>query len=88
MYGALDVQVYRYFGSDRVKGIHKLVINEETLAEFPNLDAKVHKAQYAAFLEEEARYESGELVRQEYRWCEQAESFIDVATGLAVNVGP
>ena len=41
------------------------------------------KAASAAFLEQEARYESGELGRQHLQW--NGEAFIDVATGLKVE---
>ena len=40
-------------------------------------------AESAAFLEQEARYPSGELVRQHLQW--NGEAFIDVATGLKVE---
>lgn len=40
-------------------------------------------AESVAFLEQEARYESGELVQKHLQW--NGEAFIDVATGLVVE---
>jgi hypothetical protein len=84
IYNGLEQQVYRYLGANRVNGTYKLLQNDESVLELTNLDSKVYKAEYAAHLEEEARYESGELVRQELKW--NGEAFVDVATGLVVDV--
>lgn len=54
VFSALDAQSYRYLGSDRVKGVYKLVINEETLTELTNLDSKVQKAHYETQMKDEA----------------------------------
>ena len=50
---------------------------------FPNSLPCDLKAASAAFLEQEARYESGELVQQDLQWNDEA--FIDIATGLVVD---
>ncbi|MDR6927118.1 recombinase family protein [Pseudomonas sp. BE134] len=77
-------QEYKYLGANRVNGTYKVLQNDEDVIELTNQDSKVQKTEYAAFLEQEARYESGELVRQELQW--NGETFIDVATGLVVDV--
>lgn len=68
VFNGSDVQGYRYLGADRVKGVYKVLVNEETPCELPNLDSNVKKAEYAAFLAEEGRYKSGELTRQVVRY--------------------
>lgn len=84
VYSDSTTQMYEYLGSNRVLGTYKLAINGERIADLPNLDSKVQKAGIAAHLEQEARYESGELVRQSLHW--NGEEFIDEATGLAVEL--
>ncbi|MNF70595.1 hypothetical protein D3C85_807310 [compost metagenome] len=54
VYSALDVQVYRYLGSDRVNGTYKLNVNDESVYHLPNLDSKVQKEQYDTQIKEEA----------------------------------
>lgn len=83
VYNECTTQVYEYLGSDRVLGTYKLAINGERIADLPNLDSKVKKAEISAYLEQEAKYESGELERQTLQW--NGEEFIDIATGLAVD---
>ncbi|WP_042141317.1 recombinase family protein [Pseudomonas parafulva] len=85
VYSDSTTQVYEYLGPNRVIGTYKLAINDERVADLPNLDSKVQKAEIAAQLEQEAKYESGELLRQSLQW--NGEEFIDVATGLAIGVG-
>ena len=55
VFSALDVQVYRYLGSDRVNGTYKLIVNEEMIHYLPNLDSKVQKAEYDANMKAEAK---------------------------------
>lgn len=85
VYSDANFQKYEYLGADRASGAYKLAINGERVADLPNLDSKVQKAEIDARLEEEAKYESGELVRQTLQW--NGEKWIDVATGLAVVDG-
>jgi hypothetical protein len=79
-----EQQEYKYLGANRVNGTYKVLENNEHTIELINTDSKVYQAEYAAHLEQEARYESGELVRQELQW--NGEAFVDVATGLVVDV--
>lgn len=76
-------QVYEYKGSHRPTETYRLIENSRTehLLDMPN--SKRVAAESAAFLEQEARYESGELVQQHLQW--NGEAFIDVSTGLVVE---
>ena len=76
-------QVYEYKGSHRPTETYRLTENSRTehLLDMPN--SKRVAAELAAFLEQEERYESGELMRKHLQW--NGETFIDVATGLIVD---
>ena len=76
-------QVYEYKGSHRPTETYRLIENSHTEHHLDMPNSKRAAAEYAAFLEQEARYESGELVRQHLQW--NGEEFIDVATGLVVE---
>ena len=76
-------QVYEYKGSHRPTETYRLIENSHTEHHLDMPNSKRAAAEYAAFLEQEARYESGELVRQHLQW--NGEAFIDVATGLVVD---
>lgn len=68
VFSTLQSQTYRYIGADRVTGTYKVTANDEVLHHLPNLDSKVQQDEYAEFLKKEARYESGELKRDEFRF--------------------
>lgn len=68
IYNDFPQQIYRFVKTDRVKGVYEVIENEVMRIEIPNLDSKVQKAEIAAFNEQEARYESGELERTVMRW--------------------
>lgn len=76
-------QVYEYKGSHRPTETYRLIENSHTEHHLDMPNSKRVAAESAAFLEQEARYESGELVRQHLQW--NGEAFIDVATGLVVD---
>ena len=63
-----DIHVFRFLGTDRVLGTYRISLNGERIDDLPNLDSKVQQAEWAAYLKEEARYESGELKREELRF--------------------
>ena len=75
--------MYEYRGSHRTTEAYRLIENSriEHRLDMPNSERVA--AEFAAFLKQEARYESGELVRQHLQW--NGEAFIDVATGLKVE---
>ncbi|WP_346397416.1 recombinase family protein [Pseudomonas syringae] len=62
-----DLHVFKFLGTDRVLGTYRLSLNGERIEDIPNTESKVWKAGVAAYYEEEARYESGSLVREEFR---------------------
>lgn len=62
-----DLHVFKFLGTDRVLGTYRISLNGERLEDLPNLDSKVQQAEWAAY-HEEARYESGELKREEFRF--------------------
>jgi len=66
-----DLHVFRFLGTDRVLGTYRVSLNGERLEDLPNPDSKVQQAAWAAYLEEDAKYESGELTRQEFRFNTQ-----------------
>lgn len=72
-------QTYRFVKTDRVKGVYEVIENEVMRIEIPNLDSKVQKAELAAFNEQEARYESGELERTVMQWNPETEQFDHVS---------
>ena len=76
-------QVYEYRGSHRPTETYRLIENSHTEHHLDMPNSKRVAAESAAFLEQEARYQSGELVRQHLQW--NGEAFIDVATGLKVE---
>lgn len=76
-------QVYLYKGSHRPTETYRLIENNHTEHHLDMPNSKRVAAESAAFLEQEARYESGELVQQHLQW--NGEAFIDVATGLIVD---
>ena len=76
-------QVYEYKGSHRPTETYRLIENSHTEHHLDMPNSKRMAAESAALLEQEARYESGELVRQHLQW--NGEAFIDVATGLVVE---
>ncbi|MNP59994.1 hypothetical protein D3C76_1550380 [compost metagenome] len=78
------LHTYEFLGADRVLGTYRLSLNGERIEDLPNLDSKVQKAEIATHLEQEAKYESGELVRLTLQW--NGEEFFDVDTGLAVKL--
>lgn len=71
VFSGTDLHVFKFLGTDRVLGTYRISWNGERLEDLPNPDSKVQQAAWAAYLEEEARYESGELVRQEFRFNTQ-----------------
>ena len=76
-------QVYEYRGSHRTTEAYRLIENSriEHRLDMPNSERVA--AEFAAFLKQEARYESGELVRQHLQW--NGEAFVDVTTGFVVD---
>lgn len=46
-----DVQVFRFLGTDRVKGIYRLEMNGESIAELPNVNSAAAKAKDGAYEE-------------------------------------
>lgn len=76
-------QVYEYRGSHCPTEAYRLIENSHTEHHLDMPNSKRVAAESAAFLEQEARYESGELVQQHLQW--NGEAFIDVATGLVVE---
>lgn len=76
-------QVYEYRGSHRPTETYRLIENSHTEHHLDMPNSKRVAAESAAFLEQEARYESGELVRQHLQW--NGEAFVDVTTGLVVE---
>jgi hypothetical protein len=78
-------QVYEYKGVHRPTETYRLVENNRVEYQIDMPNSKRLAAEYDAFLAQEARYESGELVRQHLQW--NGEAFIDAATGLVVEVG-
>lgn len=78
-------QVFEYKGVHRPTETYRLIENNRVEYQIDMPNSKRLAAEYAAFLEQEARYESVELVRQHLQW--NGEDFIDVATGLVVGAG-
>lgn len=76
-------QVYEYRGSHRPTETYRLIENSHTEHHLDMPNSKRVATESAAFLEQEARYESGELVRQHLQW--NGEAFVDVTTGLVVE---
>ena len=76
-------QVYLYKGSHRPTETYRLIENSHTEHHLDMPNSKRVAAESAAFLEQEARYESGELGRKHLQW--NGKAFIDVATGLKVE---
>ena len=76
-------QVYEYKGSHRPTETYRLIENSHTDHHLDMPNSKRVAAESAGFLEQEARYESGELVQKHLQW--NGEAFIDVATGLVVE---
>lgn len=76
-------QVYEYRGSHRPTETYRLIENSHTVHHLDMPNSKRVAAESVAFLEQEARYESGELVQKHLQW--NGEAFIDVATGLVVE---
>ena len=76
-------QAYEYKGSHRPTETYRLIENSRIEHHLDMPNSKRVAAELAAFLEQEARYESGELLCQHLQW--NGEAFIDVATGLVVE---
>lgn len=57
VYSELETQIYRYLGSDRVKGMYKVNVNGEAIHYLPNLDSKIQKAEIDNQLRGEAELE-------------------------------
>lgn len=76
-------QAYEYKGSHRPTETYRLIENSRIEHHLDMPNSKRVAAELAAFLEQEARYESGELLCQHLQW--NGEAFIDVATGLVVD---
>lgn len=80
VYSELDTQVYRYLGSDRVKGTYKVNINDEGIYHLPNLDSKSQKAELDKHLVAEAEFEQlvidGKVTPIAYHYDKGADKFV------------
>jgi len=80
VYSELDTQIYRYLGSDRVKGTYKVNVNGEAIHYLPNLDSKVQKAEIDKNLADEAEFEQlvadGKVSPIAYHYEEDTDKFV------------